>query len=54
MGDVKTALSSKDSTFHTRYGQKKPDKNNELIFMCRIGMRSETAANIAKDLGYTK
>lgn len=56
MGDVQKALSSDTSAtaFNKRYGHKKPEKNNELIFMCKIGMRSESAANIAKELGFTK
>lgn len=44
----------KESAFVERYQRKKPTSDDDLIFMCRIGVRSNTAAVKAKNLGYNK
>lgn len=55
MGEVLTAFSNQSSQqFLTKFGIKKPDFDTEIIFTCRIGQRSQSAANAVKNLGYTK
>ncbi|XP_073820329.1 rhodanese domain-containing protein CG4456-like [Musca autumnalis] len=40
------------SAFKTKYGRDLPELKTELIFHCRSGIRSQKAAEIAKQLGY--
>lgn len=54
MGEVLTAFSNQSSQQFLRFGIKKPDFDTEIIFTCRIGQRSQSAANGVKNLGYTK
>lgn len=56
MGQVESVLGSgfKGSVFEERFGRKKPTADDSLIFTCRIGVRSNTAAEKAKILGYNK
>lgn len=54
VGEVNTALSLSDSQFKTKFNRTKPNFNDEVIFHCKIGMRSENAAIAASKLGYTK
>ncbi|GBP88614.1 Rhodanese domain-containing protein CG4456 [Eumeta japonica] len=39
-------------TFKAKYGREKPEKNSEIIFHCRIGKRSQNAAELARTLGF--
>ncbi|XP_013110580.1 rhodanese domain-containing protein CG4456 [Stomoxys calcitrans] len=39
--------------FKAKYGRDLPQKDTEIIFHCKIGKRSLSAAEIAKSLGYT-
>jgi rhodanese-related sulfurtransferase len=43
-----------EDNFYERYGRKKPDSQTSIIFMCRIGVRSQTAADLATQMGFTK
>ena len=57
VGEVEAILGSNFSgpAFEKRFGRKKPETDDHLIFMCRIGVRSNTAAVKAKaELGYKK
>ncbi|XP_058839302.1 rhodanese domain-containing protein CG4456-like [Topomyia yanbarensis] len=38
--------------FHAKYGRKKPEANDPIIFTCRIGIRAGVAANEADQLGF--
>lgn len=44
----------KAAQFQAKYNRSKPNFNDEIIFHCKIGRRSENAARIASKLGYTK
>ncbi|KAF9036458.1 endoplasmic reticulum protein [Hymenopellis radicata] len=46
------ALLMKDAEFQEKFGFKKPNKNQEVIFYCRSGMRSSTASDLAERAGY--
>eukprot|EP00123_Amoebidium_parasiticum_P015276 comp22869_c0_seq1/m.36107 comp22869_c0_seq1/g.36107 ORF comp22869_c0_seq1/g.36107 comp22869_c0_seq1/m.36107 type:complete len:189 (-) comp22869_c0_seq1:748-1314(-) len=52
LGEVSLALGLADEVFEERYGFSKflPDTN--IIFHCRSGRRSETACQMAKEMGY--
>lgn len=54
VGDIPTALSLSDRQFKTKYQRDKPDFSDEIIFHCKLGIRSENAAIAAMKLGYTK
>ncbi|XP_037816091.1 rhodanese domain-containing protein CG4456-like [Lucilia sericata] len=40
------------AAFKAKYGRDKPEKNSEIIFHCRSGKRSQSAAELARTLGY--
>jgi rhodanese-related sulfurtransferase len=40
--------------FKGKYGFDKPQKAQEIVFYCRSGKRSASAADVAKRNGYTK
>lgn len=46
------AASVDKAAFKAKYGRDKPEKNSEIIFHCRSGKRSQSAAELAKSLGY--
>ncbi|KAM7360141.1 rhodanese domain-containing protein CG4456-like [Cochliomyia hominivorax] len=54
LGQVADELSAKvdKGAFRAKYGRDKPDKNTEIIFHCKIGKRSQNAAELARSLGY--
>jgi len=54
LGQVKEKLSNdfSDQEFLKLFNRKKPDLNNEIIFMCKIGGRSHKAMELARTLGY--
>lgn len=56
LGQVKDKLSSEFSNeeFKKLFHREKPSSTTELIFMCKIGVRSQKAADLAKTLGYEK
>lgn len=56
VGEVDTVLGAayKGSVFEERFNRKKPQTGDQMIFFCRIGVRSNTAAVKAKELGYSK
>lgn len=43
-----------DEEFAKKYGRKKPDVNDEIIFSCLLGGRSQKGAEIAVNLGFEK
>lgn len=55
LGMVAQALSPTMSAdnFLQKYGRQKPDKETEIIFHCRLGMRSLKAAQEASKLGFS-
>ncbi|KAB0800700.1 hypothetical protein PPYR_06439 [Photinus pyralis] len=53
LGEVENALKSMENNeFRTKYGHNKPALETPLVFSCRSGKRSETAAKTAISLGY--
>lgn len=56
VSEVGTVLAANfsDSTFEEKFNRKKPTNVSALIFTCRIGVRSNTAAVQAIGLGYDK
>ena len=40
--------------FEEKFGFKKPSADQELVFYCKAGVRSSAAAQLAKQVGYTK
>ncbi|RKU47213.1 hypothetical protein DL546_008253 [Coniochaeta pulveracea] len=40
--------------FEDRFGFPRPDKDSEVVFYCKSGVRSRGAAGIAKDAGWKK
>lgn len=56
VGDVNVAFSdaTTPTVFRAKYGHAKPAEEASLIFMCKIGRRSEMAANAAIALGFKK
>ncbi|TMW44623.1 hypothetical protein DOY81_010300 [Sarcophaga bullata] len=54
LGQVAEELSANmdKGVFKAKYGRDKPDGNTEIIFHCKIGRRSQNAAELAKSLGY--
>lgn len=54
LGQVSEELSANmdKKAFKAKYGRDKPDENTEIIFHCKIGRRSQNAAELAKSLGY--
>lgn len=56
LGQVKEKLSGEFSNeeFKKMFKRDKPSSTTELIFMCKIGVRSQKAADMAKLLGYEK
>lgn len=40
--------------FEDRFGFPRPDKDAEVVFYCKAGVRSRGAAGIARDAGWTK
>lgn len=43
-----------DEDFEDRFGFVRPDRDTEVIFYCRSGVRSRAAAGLAKEAGWTK
>lgn len=56
MSEVEALLGSNGngSVFKEKFQRNMPTKDDQLIFMCRIGARSNTAAEKAMTLGYKK
>lgn len=54
MGDVATVLNWSDEQFKAKYKRNKPKHTDEIIFHCKLGMRSENAAIAANQLGFSK
>ncbi|KAF9157942.1 hypothetical protein DFQ26_008160 [Actinomortierella ambigua] len=53
VGTLQEALTLEAKEFEARFGFKKFDKNDEVIFYCRSGRRSGIAFETAKSLGYS-
>lgn len=56
VGDVPRAFSdaTTPAAFLAQYGRPKPRETEPLVFMCKIGRRSEMAANSVISLGFKK
>lgn len=54
VADVATILDWPSSQFKAKFNRDKPQPTDELIFYCKIGMRSEKAAIAATRLGFAK
>lgn len=56
LGQVKGKLSVEfcSDEFKKLFNREKPSLETELIFMCKIGVRSQKATDLAKSLGYQK
>lgn len=56
MGQVADKLGKEfsDDDFFKAFNRKKPSKDDEIIFMCKIGRRSHSALEISRQLGYKK
>ncbi|KAG0002347.1 hypothetical protein BGZ80_002510 [Entomortierella chlamydospora] len=53
LANIQEALSLPEKEFEQRFGFKKFNKDDEVIFYCRSGRRSGMAFDYAKQLGYT-
>lgn len=47
-------LSLSAAEFEQKLGYRKPEREQELVFYCKAGVRSTNASNIAEGLGYGK
>jgi rhodanese-related sulfurtransferase len=52
LGDIESALNLSANEFESKYGFKKPGKDEALIFHCRSGARSQKATDLALKLGF--
>jgi len=52
LGIVSQELGISDQLFKSKYGRNKPKSDTEIIFHCKIGRRSLTAAEAANKLGF--
>jgi len=48
------ALSLPEDEFEDRFGTEKPKKDQEVVFYCKAGIRSNAAAQLALQEGYQK
>lgn len=54
---ITTAIQSfhiSPSDFEDMYGFERPDKDKELVFYCKAGVRAKAAAGLAKHAGWEK
>lgn len=51
--EVKVELSLSEDEFLEKYGIDKPEKDQTLVLFCQAGVRSEVAANLAEEAGFT-
>ena len=55
VGEVEDALSLRPDQFESKYGAKKPSKEDtNIVFHCRAGVRSLSALESAHQMGYSK
>ncbi|GAB0089894.1 Rhodanese domain-containing protein [Sergentomyia squamirostris] len=56
LGQVQTTFSddTSDEDFRKRFGRHKPSRDDEVIFMCKVGIRSEKAAQAVTQMGFHK
>lgn len=54
VGDIQATLNWSSSQFKAKFSRDKPQQADEIIFYCKLGMRSEKAAIAATQLGYSK
>ncbi|XP_055702983.1 rhodanese domain-containing protein CG4456 isoform X5 [Phlebotomus papatasi] len=54
LGQVQTIFSDDTSNedFRGRFGREKPSKDAQIIFMCKVGIRSDKAAQTVTELGF--
>ena len=54
LSDLSGALRMDGDKFKEKYGFKRPEFEQEVVFYCRSGMRSSTASDVARRNGYKK
>ena len=54
LSDLTGALRMDGAKFKEKYGFKKPEFDQEIVFYCRSGMRSASASDVARRNGYKK
>lgn len=52
MRELDEALLLDSKSFEKRYGASKLEKEEQIIFSCKSGVRSEAACSIASQLGF--
>ncbi|XP_059613947.1 rhodanese domain-containing protein CG4456-like isoform X1 [Phlebotomus argentipes] len=54
LGQVQTIFSDDTSNenFRERFGRGKPTRDSQLIFMCKVGIRSDKAAQMVTQMGF--
>ncbi|KAF9430390.1 hypothetical protein BGZ94_007041 [Podila epigama] len=53
LSDLEQALTLEEEAFEAKYGFKKFGKQDEVVFYCRSGRRSNLAFQLTRGLGYT-
>lgn len=54
MRELDEALLLDEKSFEKRYGAPKLEKDEEIIFSCKSGVRSEAACSIASQIGFKR
>lgn len=54
VGQVVDSLNFSDDLFSKKFNREKPSSDTTIIFFCRIGVRSQKAADSAIQLGFNK
>jgi rhodanese-related sulfurtransferase len=54
VGELPEALQSSAESFKSKYGATQPNKDAQLVFSCKGGVRSRKALTSALELGFTK
>ena len=54
VGELYDALEMPPHKFEALYGVKMPSEEDEILFVCRMGIRSFTAIQIALESGFSR
>ena len=52
--EIESALKMPADLFEKKYSFEKPRENEEIVFYCRSGKRSQQALTLARNLGYER
>lgn len=52
LDELETALIMENQGFQERYQFEKPNKEDQIVFYCRTGVRSERATELARKFGF--